>query len=332
MVNNKYENVMIVGLGSMGRRRIRLLQRFDKNLVLIGVDTNKTRRENVSENFKILTVSSMEKALELASVQYAFVCTSPLTHADIISFCLKNKLHVFSELNLVIDKYDENFSISHDNEKTLFLSSTMLYRAEIMKLREIVGEHKKRINYTYHVGQYLPDWHPWENYMEYFVSDKRSNACREIFAIELPWIIDTFGKITNFYVVKNKISTLKIDYDDNYLLIIEHETGHKGTFTVDVVSRKPVRNLEVFSEDIYLTWNGTPEGLAQYDPVNKTQSTISLYKDVDKLDGYSDFVVENAYLDEIVDFFTQVRQKTIPRYDFEKDKLILQLIDKIEGL
>lgn len=40
---------LIVGLGSMGKRRIRLLRGIDKNAEIIGVDTNPERRAQVEE-------------------------------------------------------------------------------------------------------------------------------------------------------------------------------------------------------------------------------------------------------------------------------------------
>ena len=119
----------------------------------------------------------------------------------------------------------------------------------------------ERLNYTYHIGQYLPDWHPWENYKDFFVVDKRTNGCREIFAIELPWLTEVFGNVKDIIVRKSKISSLNIDYDDNYMVILEHESGHKGMLAVDIVSRKAVRNLEVFGESLYLSWDGSAEGL-----------------------------------------------------------------------
>ncbi|MDE6927475.1 MAG: hypothetical protein K2P06_01985, partial [Muribaculaceae bacterium] len=66
--------------------------------------------------------------------------------------------------------------------------------------------------YIYHVGQYLPEWHPWENYQDFFVGDKRTNGCREIMAIEFPWLIETFGEIREVSVLHDKMSHLNIDY------------------------------------------------------------------------------------------------------------------------
>lgn len=97
--------------------------------------------------------------------------------------------------------------------KVLFLSSTLLYRAEMLKIKEETNKIAGQINYIYHVGQYLPDWHPWENFKDYFVADKRTNGCRELFAIELPWLIDAFGKIKQTTAMKSKMSSLDIDYN-----------------------------------------------------------------------------------------------------------------------
>jgi len=213
----------------------------------------------------------------------------------------------------------------------LFISSTFLYRDEIKKIKSFVKEAECLVNYTYHIGQYLPDWHPWENYQDFFVADKRSNACREIFAIELPWLADVFGDIQKIDAIKNKISNLDINYNDNYLVMVQHCTGHKGFLAVDVVSRKPVRNLEVFGEHLYLQWDGTPTGLKLYDYKEKSEIAIELYDEIDQLEEYSQFVVENAYFNEIVSFFEAVKGNRELIYNFEKDKIILKIIDEIEA-
>lgn len=323
--------VVVIGLGSMGKRRIRLIHKYDHLIEIFGVDTNEERRRVCEEEYKIKTFSSLDDAVNSSKIDCAFVCTSPLSHSEIITQCINCGLHIFTELNLVDDGYDENILEAKEKDLVLFMSSTFLYREEIKKIKELTQQSDSTLNYTYHVGQYLPDWHPWENYKDFFVGNKRSNGCREIFAIELPWLTDVFGEIYNISVVKSKISNLNIDYNDNYLVIIEHENGNKGTLAVDVVSRKAVRNLEVFGEQLYMYWNGSPTGLYMYDFNNKKDINIQLYKEVDQLSNYSSFVVENAYMTEIISFFDAVKEGKIPTYGFEKDKEILKIIDRIEA-
>ncbi|WP_010097581.1 Gfo/Idh/MocA family protein [Ornithinibacillus scapharcae] len=322
--------VIVIGLGSMGTRRIRLIQKYDSSIQIVGIDTNIERRVSCSKEYNIKTFSNLSD-ISTAEASCAFICTSPLSHHKIISQCLLAGMHVFTELNLVSDGYEENIALAKQKNLVLFLSSTFLYRDEIKQIKSSVADTNCSLNYIYHVGQYLPDWHPWENYQDFFISDKRTNGCREIFAIELPWIIDIFGDIVSMNVVKNKISELDIDYQDNYLAIFQHSKGHKGTLVVDVVSRKAVRNLEVYGEQLYLTWDGSPSGLKIYDYDQKVDKAIDLYKEIDQLDNYSHFVVENAYLNEIVSFFGSVKDGKPLTYSFMKDLEILKVIDEIES-
>lgn len=322
----------MIGLGSMGKRRIRLIMKYDPLIHIVGIDTSAERRKEAEALFPVKTYADMAKISFDEEIECAFIATSPLSHNNIISECLTNGWHVFTELNLVADGYDENILKAKENNLTLFLSSTFLYREEINYIDKKIKDISGPLNYVYHVGQYLPDWHPWEDYTGYFVSDKRTNGCREILAIELPWITEVFSNIKHVSAVKRKNTTLKIDYPDSYLLTLEHENGNAGLLAVDVVSRKAVRNLEIYGEDIYLSWDGTPNGLFQYDLAAKTNINIELYQEIDKQSEYASFVIENAYLNEITEFFEILKNPdNKQRYGFEKDLEIIKVIDRIEG-
>lgn len=315
----------------MGKRRIRLIKKYDSTIQIFGVDTNEERRNACDKEYGIKTYSNLDDLFNANAIDCAFICTSPLSHNEIITQCLEHNVHVFTELNLVSDGYDKNIALAKGHELVLFMSSTFLYRDEIKKIRTLMNESDCLVNYTYHVGQYLPDWHPWENYKDFFVGDKRSNGCREIFAIELPWLTDVFGDITKVDVIKNKISDLNIDYNDNFLVMVQHFTGHKGLLAVDVVSRKAVRNLEVFGENLFLQWDGSPKGLKVYDYKENVEVTVEIYDEIDQLEEYSKYVVENAYLNEIISFFAAVKDQATPIYSYDKDREILKIIDKIEA-
>lgn len=323
--------IIVIGLGSMGKRRIRLLKKISAENVIIGVDSNSERAEFVKKEYDIETYGSIADALDRnPDICCAVISTSPLSHANIIKECLERNLHVFTEINLVNDLYDENVQLAKQKDRVLFLSSTFLYRDEIKYIENEIRQTKEKMNYVYHIGQYLPDWHPWENFKDFFVGDKRTNGCREIFAIELPWLTKIFGDIVNLQVIKSKNSSLSIDYSDNYMVMLEHTNGNKGLLAVDVVSRKAVRNLEIFSENLHLFWDGSPIGLKKYDIDAKETLSVDLYENIDTIEGYSAFVVENAYQNELEAFLSEVSGEKKAQHSFEKDKVILQWIDKIE--
>lgn len=320
--------VIVIGLGSMGKRRIRLIKQYNPAIEIVGADSREDRRQEAHRLYGIETVETVQECAVNATA--AFVCTSPLSHHVIITECLNYGLHVFTELNLVADKYEENIELAKSKKLKLFLSSTLLYRNEINYIGRRVSETEGQVNYIYHVGQYLPDWHPWENYEDFFVGDKRTNGCREFFAIELPWIQTVFGEIENIEVRKSKNSSLNIAYDDNYILLLEHKTKIKGMLAVDVISRKAVRNLEVYGEELYLLWDGSASGLYEYDVDKRSDKKIELYDKIEHLSNYNKSIIENAYLNEIKVFFEYIAGRTCPVYGFEEDKKTIEWLNRIE--
>lgn len=316
--------ILVIGLGSMGQRRIRLLQQIDKDIRIIGLDNNLERANKVQKKYGIELAESIDEGLG-KDIDCALICTSPLSHASIIKQIISYNIFLFTELNLINEGYD----LFQEHEEKIFLSSTLLYRKDIQYI--INKCSYEQVNYIYHVGQYLPDWHPWENYKDYFVAHPESNGCRELLAIDLPWIVEAFGRVRNMYITKNKMSSLDVNYNDNYLMIFEHENGTKGFVAVDIISRKAVRTLEIYSERIHLIWDGTPYSLREFDVSDGTFHTVSLYKAIDRNKNYSENIIENAYQDELSAFLRLTRNdRSLIKYNFTKDNYILSLIDKIE--
>ena len=329
--------IIVIGLGSMGKRRIRLVKSMYPDIKLIGIDKKESRVQEVEKLFDIVCYSSITDAVEKEQPECAFVCTAPVSHGKIIQECLQKGLHIFTEINLLSDLYDENMQLANEKKRLLFLSSTPIYRGEIKKIKEIVEKNGNPVHYIYHVGQYLPDWHPWENYKDFFVGDERTNGCREILAIELPWMLQTFGDILECHVMSGKLTSLDLKCNDSYSIILKHKNGSQGVLAVDVVCREAVRKLEIYNEELYITWNGKPDTLYQKDIASKELVPLSSDEYLCE-EGYSQFVNEYAYINELQYFFDSLdkfKEKgsaaVKDSYGFLQDKYTLALIDRIEG-
>lgn len=134
--------VAVIGLGSMGKRRIRLLKQYiekegkrngrkNEKWEITGIDLSRERCLEVEELCNIETFSDLDKGLSKGNIDCALICSSPASHAELIHECLKRGLHVFTEMNLVNDRYHENQRLAGEKKRVLFLSSTFLYRKEI---------------------------------------------------------------------------------------------------------------------------------------------------------------------------------------------------------
>lgn len=322
--------IIIVGLGSMGKRRARLIKGIMPNAEIYGVDKNAERVKSANE-LSIKAFDSIEKAAAAAqNADAAFVCTAPVTHAAIIDSLLDYSLPVFTELNLISDGYTQLIEKANQKGVPLFLSSTMLYRGEVQYIKKSVCEFNKPVNYIYHIGQYLPDWHPWENYKNFFIGDKRTNGCREIFGIELPWLLETFGAATVTAVQKRNVTDLDINFADSYYVMLKHENGTLGALCVDVASPKAVRSFECYGEGLHLFWEGNPKALYRFNKQTGEKEFVNTYESFEHDSRYSDNIVENAYVDEITNFFGVLKGEEKPLYSFEKDLKTIALMDAIE--
>lgn len=319
---------LIVGLGSMGKRRARLLREL--GVSVIGVDSN-TKRLTEANDLLCASFDSLDNAITSDSdIDIAFVCTSPLSHYDIAKKLLISGMHVFTELNLVNQGYEELSKIAKENNLVIFPSSTWLYRKEMQYITDKTLNLPQKYAYTYHIGQYLPDWHPWESYKDYFIGDKRTNGCREIMALELPWLCRAFGPIVSIHSISRRLTKLNIDYPDTYIVQIEHANGSIGSLTVDITSPLPIRDLEVFGEHVHLFWSGTPDTLFEFNLQTKQKAPVHLYDSITHKNGYASFIIENAYTDEIRAFLNVVQGKESAVYSLSDDAKILKWIDKIE--
>ena len=320
--------ILIVGLGSMGKRRIRLLSQLIPECEFICVDNNHVRLEQLKKDGYI-GFNLLSDAIALHP-KLAFVCTSPGHHAEIILQLISKHIHVFTELNLISDKYDEIIKESKAKNVKVFMSNTMLYDKQIISIGTELKKRNK-LTYIYHVGQYLPNWHPWESYKDFFIGKKETNGCREILAIQLPWIIRLFGKVKKFSVIKKKNSSLDIDFYDTFIISMEHENGNSGVFICDVIASNAVNYLEVMGENLHIRWEGTPETLLSFDNESRKMKVLKSYDSIEHVDGYANIINEDQYRDEIKAFLDWIYENKQPLYSFKDDSYTLDLIDAIES-
>ena len=317
---------LIVGLGSMGKRRIRNLQRIGQTEI-IGLDINVERSNEAKEKFGISIFTNIKDALE-QNPNAMIVSTPPDLHMKYAKIALENDIHFFTEASVINDDMGEIINKLKTSKVIGMPSCTMRYHPIVLKLNEIIQSNElgKVLAFTHHSGQYLPDWHPWEDYRNFYVSKRNTGACREIVPFELVWIIDTFGEIKNVMGDKTKVSSLDVDIDDIYNIILELKNKIRGVLTVDVIARNPIRHLKVMLEkgNIEADW---------YKKIIKWYTTENGWSEIDISDGTAEkgyIHGEIMYENEMNDFIEYIKGKKSISYTFEDDKKILRVLEAIE--
>ena len=75
--------IIVIGLGSMGKRRIRLLSEH-KDIQLFGIDSQESRCAEVKEKFGLKCFASIAEAVAAEHPDAAVISTSPLSHAALL--------------------------------------------------------------------------------------------------------------------------------------------------------------------------------------------------------------------------------------------------------
>ena len=86
---------------------------------------------------------------------------------------------------------------------------------------------------------------------------------------------------------------------------------------------------ECFGDGIHLFWEGNPKALYEFRDGDK--QPVDTYASFEHDSRYSDNIVENAYVDELTNFFAVLKGEEQPRWSFEKDLKAIELMDKIEN-
>lgn len=318
---------LIVGLGSMGKRRIRNLQYLKQNDI-IGFDLREDRRKEVEEKYKINTYSNINDALKQKPDVF-IISTPPNHHIEYELMAAEKEMPFFCEAGIFQKDLERLIEITKKEKILAAPSCTSRFHFPVKKIKELVDANKvgKMVALTYHLGQYLPDWHPWENITDFYAGQKETAATREMVPFELEWLVWIFGDIDELSCIKGKVSNIKADIEDVYQLVFRFKKGIIGNFLVEVVSRTPTRIFRLIGEEGTIEWDWMAEKVRLYEA--KTKKWTEFIEEVGfKEKGYVS--KENPYIEEIQHFLNALSGKEIYRYTLEEDYHILTLLEAAE--
>lgn len=318
---------LIVGLGSMGKRRTRNLQHLRAGEI-IGFDPRPDRREEAAAKHGIRTFADFGEAMS-AGPDALIISTPPDRHLEYALAAARAGKHFFTEAGVTDEGLDELEALCAGRPIVAAPSCTLRFNPSIRRLKELVdgGAIGRVLTFTYHCGQYLPDWHPWEDYRTFYVARRATGACREIVPFELVWLTWLFGDVERVSGMRDKLTRLETDIDDAYHLLLRFRSGQLGHLLVDVISRVPYRSLRLLSEDGVITWEWAEKTVRVYRADRKEWRE---YKEPPgmRVEGY--VAEDDMYVEEMRAFVAAVRGEAPWPYTLADDRRVLGLLQAAE--
>jgi predicted dehydrogenase len=320
---------LIVGLGSMGKRRIRNLRAINAGEI-IGFEIQDKRRAEVEKEYGIKAYASFDEGLA-QKPDAVIISTPPNLHMQYALEAARRGIHFFMEASVILDKNMDRL-IAECKGKSIVAapSSTMRFHPSVQRMKRLVQENAigEILALQYHCGQYLPDWHVNEDYRKYYVANRETGGCREIVPFELSWITWLLGPVKTVSCMKGKLTNLQVDIDDLYQLLLEFERGTMGSIQVDVISRVATRYFKLISEEGVILWDWGSRTVSVYTVASKEWKEFTQQKGR-AVEGY--VMEDDMYVSEMEHFIGAIQGKQPYMYTLEDDKRILELLYAAEA-
>lgn len=325
---------LVIGLGSMGKRRVRNLRALGIEHVA-GFDPRLDRRQESAEKYGIPVFDDLETAMQKFSPQAFVISTPPDLHMHYAYYAYERGISCFIEASVVdAEKIKQLSEKIRGTNIVMAPSCTMRYYPGPKKLKELVQSNAigKILNINYQTGQYLPDWHPWEKIEEFYVSKRETGGAREIVPFELTWLNDIFGEAEALGCVKAKLTDMPADIDDIYHCLLRYSGNVIANLTVEVVSRpKATREMRVLGSEGEIIFSADTNSIRY---INTSMEEWKEYQ-FDTGTVESQYInPEEPYIAEMKDFVATVSAKDQTLYPncLDDDYNVLQTLHALEQM
>ncbi len=271
--------ILIVGLGSIG-------QRHTKNLIQLGVEEiGFLRREPTPylDNPDLPVFTDIEAALGWGP-EVAVISGPTSMHISSAKVFTGHGVHLFLEKPLSHNwaGVPELIRIVREKQIQVMVGFDLRFHPSLLRAKSIIDEGTlgRIIGAQVQVGQWLPDWHPWEDY-RYGVSAKAESGggvLRDL-VHELDYITWLLGPVERVACQLSHQSSLEIETEDIAQCLFTFQSGTKATLHLDYIQRVATRSCRLIGEEASLEWDGIASKVRLLSPGGKSAEEWSFDAD-----------------------------------------------------
>ncbi len=251
--------VLIAGLGSIGQRHLRnLLSLGCRDIVLYRRDKGASPEGN---KYPI----PVEHELDAAFSHHpkAVIISNPTAlHIPVALAAARAGCHIFIEkpVSHNLDGFGRLMREIKKRRICVMVGFQFRFHPALRKVKEWIdsGRIGKIISAAVHWGEFLPSWHPDEDYRKGYSARKDlgggviNTLCHPF--DYLRWII---GEVRAVYAMAGKLSNLKIDVEDVAEILLHFQGGAIGSVHLDYIERPASHWMHIIAEKGTIHWDNS---------------------------------------------------------------------------
>ena len=313
---------LCIGSGSIGKRHMRNLLSigFDPSDI-VAVDPREDRLREVKDLGISTVYSSFEKAINSGTYDAAIVCSPTSMHIDQGIELANRGVHMLMEKPLAhnLEGINELKSAISNKKVTLLMAYIFRFSPLTKKVKELLnsGAIGKVLYIRGEFSEYLPDWHPYEDYRSYYMAEKEQGGGS---ILDQSHIMDMvhhlFGSFDTVFALNGNLSELEVNSDDYSELAIRLKNGIIASIHTDIFGRDHKKQLEIKGESGNILWNPTENLVSYYNAEEKVKYQYNKFS--------NDFNLN--YIEELNHFISCIQGKEVPLASLEDGIETMELI------
>jgi len=265
------ERILIVGLGSIGKRHLRLARDLFPQ-----ADIRVLRHQECAETpeYSNGCFNRIEQATGFAP-QVAVIANPATFHVAAAQHLAKAGVHLLVEKPLAADVagIPELLATVRRSGTVLLTGYNLRFLPSLRKFRELLhaGEVGRVISVRCEIGQFLPSWRPGADYRQ-GVSARRELGGGALLELshEIDYLRWIFGEVDQVQARIGQQSALEINVEDTAHLILGFAPGENGyrlagTLNMDFVRHDTTRLCTAIGENASLRWNGLSGAVEKFE-------------------------------------------------------------------
>lgn len=229
--------IVVFGLGSIGKRHIKLLKEGFNHELFIFRSGEKGNEFDLPELYHLDEVSELNPDV-------AFITNPTSCHLQYALFCAERCIDIFLEkpISHSREKINELVRLAEKNKVTIYTAYCLRFHPVIKWLKDYLSENKV-IHASVNSSSYLPNWRSGDHTKNYSAHSSQGGGVILDLSHEIDYLCYLFGEIDEVEGKAGKLANVTVDSEDNADLLLDFESSVKCNLHLNFFSRLNRREI-----------------------------------------------------------------------------------------